>query len=149
MLYDRVVVAGARRRWWQLVLGTRLRCAIVLLSIAGAIFEGGILVVGSLGLVLVIVEMVADRLSDRRARLANLCASSALVLLTVVLALHTTPAVLLLLLVPSYRAGDQHGRRAALAVPAFLGAGLALGTRALLPSPAPSGSPPWVPRTRH
>ncbi len=90
-------------------LSSGLRCGIALLSLLGVAVAGDERLVAPSVVAVVVLELLADRVP--RLRVAALVAST--VVVAGVVALVPAAMVLPLLLVPSYRAGEHHGARAA------------------------------------
>ncbi len=122
---ESVVTPGARGTWWRFSLATRLRCAIAVLSLAVAAAEGHALDVLPWAAAVIALEFLGERRRGPRSDRTVLYGLCAVVVLAVVLTLDDTVAVLPLLLVPAYRAGEQHGRAEAASIPLVLGAGAA------------------------
>ncbi len=117
-------VAARGVQGWRLGLSTRLRCTIAVLSLVGAALADQWPLVAPAVLAVVLLELVADRRPGSRQ--VTLLLSAAVVVVVCVLVVRSTPMVLPLLLVPAYRAGEQHGGRVALGVSAAVGTGPAV-----------------------
>lgn len=118
-----LLVAQTRGRvtTWRPELSARLRCAIAVLSLVGAALADAWPLVLPGVVAVVVLELLADRYA--RLRVPTLVATSVVVVAVCVAVLSWTPMALPLLLVPSYRAGEQHGGRVALVVSLAVGAG--------------------------
>ncbi len=102
----------------RLRLSTVLRCAMALLSLLGVVVDGG----GPLVVPVVVAVLLLELLAERFPRLAIAALALQTVAVTVVVVDASSPMVLPLLLVPAYRAGEQHGSRAAVVVGLTTGA---------------------------
>lgn len=119
------VVVGARGSWWRFSLATRLRCAIALLSLGVAVVEGHVVHVLPWVALVIALEIAGERRRSARAAKGVLYGLATVVALALFFILDDTVAVLPLLLVPAYRASEQHGRAEAASIPLLLGAGAA------------------------
>ncbi len=116
-----LVVRAREVHRWRPSLSTRLRCSIAVLSLVGAALADQWPVVAPAVLLVVVLELVADRFAAER--LASLLVSAVVVAVVCVVVVPWTPMVLPLLLVPAYRAGEQHGGRVALLLSLAVGVG--------------------------
>lgn len=120
------VVTGARGQWWRFTLATRLRCAIALLSLVIALLDGSVLIVLPWATAVIALEVFGERSRGPRGAKGVLYGLVGVVVLGLFFTLGDTVAVLPLLMVPAYRAGEKHGRAEAASIPLALGVGAAL-----------------------